>query len=1127
MCLGEFGLRREVPSRYHAPMKSLCRAFLLSAVLSSSSIAQDGGHGLATEDRYADDIKAASEEGAAAMAKFEVPEGFEISLFAEEPMLANPVCFYIDHDGTFYVSETFRHHSGVTDIRSHMSWRDQDLANRTVEDRIAMLEDRLGDKYDEYSEHHDRVRLIRDTDGDGKADYAKVFADGFTKHEAGIGAGLLSYRGNVYYTCIPDLWLLNDMNGDDVADAFVELSTGYGVNIALLGHDLHGLRIGPDGKLYFSCGDRGFHVKTPDGVIEHHHTGAVLRCNLDGTDLEVVHTGLRNPQELVFDDFGNLWTGDNNSDSIDKARWVHVVEGGESGWRYAYQWIEKPVARGPWNVEKLWHPHHPGQPAYIVPPITNVTSGPSGLTYYPGLGLPEEYANHFFLVDFRGGPSFSGVYTFDVTPKGAFWEMGEVEKFFWGCLATDAEFAPDGSLYAIDWVEGWNKTGKGRIYRVTHPDAAKDERITRAKALLSGGWSTVSLGELSELLAFADQRVRQEAQFELVRRGQEGWDLLSEAAARNSNLLARLHGIWGLGMAGRKNAEMFQRLLPLAMDGESEVRAQAIQVLGAEGVLEAKGAALGLLNDSEPRVRFFAGIAAGQLKVPEAVESLVKLLEDAGEEDPNLRHAAVMGLVGCATIRELRALATHPSVDVRVGAVVALRRLKDPSIAEFLKDSERRVVDEAARAIHDVPIDVAMTVLAGHVMELEGDEGPQFTRRVLNAAFLSGRGWYRPVAELVYLDKLPAERRAEALQALAQWEDPPVIDRVHGRYVHWDFDPKVREMPALGEIVDEMRRRGVAEGDALVATSWVRLVAKKRFVEHTPYLEELLRNEKLSVSVRVASLETLEEFGVDNLSSLVQGALRQGAGELRVAALKTLGRLEPEAALPLIPEIIRMGEREERRAAYRLLGDFESSEVDAILLAEFDKLATDHVPAELVLDLVLAAEKRKGSAELTERLAARKERRATDLKLAPYLDGLFGGRVDRGRDIFRGDQTLQCLRCHSVDKDEAGKVGPHLKGVSNRLSRLQMLESIVDPNRRTTPGFEATAIFREVGGVVAGRVIEDGDVVRVLKSDGEIEEIAKDEITASMPDLSAMPDNLAESLSREQMRDLLAYLSTL
>ena len=67
------------------------------------------------------------------------------------------------------------------------------------------------------------------------------------------------------------------------------------------------------------------------------------------------------------------------------ARWVYVVEGGDSGWRIGYQFMERPVSRGPWNEERLWHPAFAGQAAYIVPPIANLADGPSGLTYDPGI----------------------------------------------------------------------------------------------------------------------------------------------------------------------------------------------------------------------------------------------------------------------------------------------------------------------------------------------------------------------------------------------------------------------------------------------------------------------------------------------------------------------------------------------------------------------------------------------------------------------------------------------------------------------------------------------------------------------------------------------------------------------
>src|SRR5258708_4137499 len=81
---------------------------------------------------------------------------------------------------------------------------------------------------------------------------ATVFAEGFNSHVSGIGAGVLARQGRVWYTCIPDLWMLQDTKGSGTADVRTSLSTGYGVHTGFIGHDLHGLRMGPDGKLYFS-----------------------------------------------------------------------------------------------------------------------------------------------------------------------------------------------------------------------------------------------------------------------------------------------------------------------------------------------------------------------------------------------------------------------------------------------------------------------------------------------------------------------------------------------------------------------------------------------------------------------------------------------------------------------------------------------------------------------------------------------------------------------------------------------------------------------------------------------------------------------------------------------------------
>src|SRR5438045_4019726 len=356
-------------------------------------------------------VAPASDEAELAIKKFQIAPGLKVDLWAAEPMFANPVAFNFDEKGRAYVCETFRLHAGVDDIRGLMDWLDEELASRTVDDRLAEMKRHLGERFAGYSEHSERISLIEDRDGDGKADYATVFADGFNTPLDGIAAGVLARQGKVWYANIPNLWLLRDNNGDGVADFRRSLHYGFGVRVGFLGHDLHGVHFGPDGKIYFSVGDRGSNVKVADGrTVGEPDTGCVFRCDPDGSDLEVFSFGLRNPQDLVFDQYGNLFTGDNNSDSGDEARWVYLVEGGDNGWRVGFQFMENPYSRGPFNAEKLWYPAFPHQAANIVPPIRNIASGPSGVAYFPGTGLPALFQDHFFLVDFRVAGANSGIH---------------------------------------------------------------------------------------------------------------------------------------------------------------------------------------------------------------------------------------------------------------------------------------------------------------------------------------------------------------------------------------------------------------------------------------------------------------------------------------------------------------------------------------------------------------------------------------------------------------------------------------------------------------------------------------------------------------------------------------------
>jgi quinoprotein glucose dehydrogenase len=118
------------------------------------------------------------------------------------------------------------------------------------------------------------------------------------------------------------------------------------------------------------------------------------------------------------------------------------------------------------------------------------------------------------------------------------------------------DFGTDGTVLFSDWVEGWGKTGKGRIYKATAParEGAKGAETAR---ILREGFEKRGLEELAALLAYPDQRVRQEAQFELVSRGKASSAILVKVAEKHTNQLARLHAIWGLGQLLRAKLARF------------------------------------------------------------------------------------------------------------------------------------------------------------------------------------------------------------------------------------------------------------------------------------------------------------------------------------------------------------------------------------------------------------------------------------------------------------------------------------------------------------------------------------------------------------------------------------------
>jgi len=1044
---------------------------------------------------------------------FKVPKGMTRSLWAAEPMIANPVIFTIDNKGRVFVAETFRLHKGVGDIRGHRGkddWLDDDLACRTVADRIAMTRRRLGKKAESWAGHHERIRLLEDVEGAGRATKSRVFADGFDRLEDGIAAGLLVRGDTVWYACIPDLVKLRDPKGLGVATSRETVATGFGVRMGFIGHDMHGLVLGPDGRVYFSIGDRGLNVATKEGKrLEYPDTGAVLRCDLDGGNLEVYCSGLRNPQELAFDDHGNLFTGDNNSDGGDRARWVYLLQGGDCGWRIGYQFEGSQGNRGPWNAEKLDHPPFPGQAAWIVPPITNLGDGPSGLVHYPGVGLPERYAGHFFLADFRGGPGNSGIRSFANKPKGAGFELTDSHQFIWGVLATDVDFAPDGSVFVSDWVNGWGLTGRGRMWRF----ADKDHLSSESKRLLGEGFSKLDAVDLRKLLGHKDRRVRLEAQLELAGRGKEGREALLAVATKGEGL-ARLHGVWGLGIQARKGGDLAP-VKALLADADAEVRAQACRVLGDAG--KPCPELTPLLKDESPRVRSLAALALGNVGGAPAAD-VVTLLA-ATKDDPWLRHSAVMALAKCGTEKELAALATHASPESRIGAVLALRRQGSAAVARYLDDGEPAVVAEAARAINDAPITKAMPALADTLPRRGLADVVSF--RALNAAYRVGtKERAEAVARYAARSDASPALRKEALLLLETWAKPGGRDRVMGVW-----RPLTPRDETLAREAIKPHLAGIFASPADVQKAATKAAATLGVKEVGPALLKLMRDETAAAGARAEAVKALHALKDAKLNDAVALALKSEEGEVRSAGREVLAKLRPAEALLEFEAVLVGGHVRERQRAYDVLGTMKEAGAAKLLDSSLDALLAGKIPAAARLDLVEAAERHAG---LQGKLAAYEKARPKDEPFGRWRDSLAGGDAAAGREVFLYKSSASCLRCHKAAGQGVGEVGPDLTGIGAKQTRAYLLESIVFPSKQIAKGYESVQLQMGSGKLVSGILKgEDDKVVRLMTPEGAAVEVKKADIEERTAGKSAMPEDLTKHLTRREMRDMVEYLASL
>lgn len=390
------------------------------------------------------------------LAALKAADGLEVSLFASEPMVVNPPNIDVDARGRVWSTEGANY--------------------------------RVWQKWGKLRPEGDRIVILEDTNGDGVADKQKVFYQG---HDVNTALGICKLGNKVFVSCAPNVLVFTDDNGDDVPDKKEILFTG----ISGVDHDhgVHAFVFGPDGKLYFNQGNDGRQIRRPDGspitdrngnVVETkgkpYRQGLVFRCNLDGSDFEVLGHNFRNNYEVAVDSFGARWQSDNDDDGNMGVRINFVMDWGNFGYTDEMTgagWSQKRTNMEADKPRQHWHLNDPG----VVPNLLQTGAGsPTGIAVYEGKLLPEVFQNQVIHCD-AGHPRavraypvekdgagykarIENILTSDESPAGKWYRPSDV------CVA------PDGSLMIADWndagVGGHHmadqklETMTGRIYRV-------------------------------------------------------------------------------------------------------------------------------------------------------------------------------------------------------------------------------------------------------------------------------------------------------------------------------------------------------------------------------------------------------------------------------------------------------------------------------------------------------------------------------------------------------------------------------------------------------------------------------------------------------------------------------------
>ncbi len=970
-----------------------------------------------------------------AVANLDIHPGLQATLFASEPALTNPTNCDIDARGRVW----------LCDVQNYRG----NNGKRPAGDRILILED---------------------TTGTGRADKVKTFYQG---RDVDSAMGICVLGNKLIVSSSPNVLLFTFDENDKILKKEVLFSrTGMPQH----DHSAHTFVFGPDGRLYWNFGNTGQSVHDRDGKVitdlagnpvvdngKPYFGGMVFRCEPDGSHFEVLAHNFRNDYEVCVDSFGTIWQSDNDDDGNRGVRILYVMEYGNYGYRDEMTGAGWQTPRTNMEAEiplRHWHLNDPG----VVPNLLQTGAGsPTGITVYEGEQLPQVFRNQVIHCD--AGPSI--VRAYPVTKDGAGYKASIVNmldgerKNNW-FRPVDPRTAPDGSLFITDWYDpgvgghGQRDLDRGRVFRVSAP--GKKYEIPKYDYSTAEG--------ATEALKNPCSSVRYLAWTALHGMGAKAEPALLKLW-HDPNPRYRARALWLLGRIEGKG----QHYVDLALhDGDPDLRITGLRLARQLG-LDLVSVVRTVVRDASPQVRRDAAIALRHVKTPEAATLWAELAQQHDGKDRWYLEALGIG------------------ADQQWNAYLEawLKQVGDgwntPAGRDVIWRSRAAKTPEyLARILADPS--VPMTELPRYFRAFDFQKADGLNELLARLAFT-------PTGDAARQDLVTTESLT--------------------RLKHFDVKKHPEYVAALDKLLEHHQGTGL----------YVELVDRFGLTEHLPELL-VIAQKNAEGQVGVNAVRVLLDR---QQMPLFEKALHDADAQKALDTAKALGSAADDRANAPLLAIVRDGKQsaELRRQAVKSLARSRRGANEVLKLARAKQLPEElNNAASYALHQAPWRDVKQQAVALFP-LPADKNNQA-----APPIGELVHRRGDANRGKVLFNTTGTCATCHLVN-GTGKEVGPDLSEIGKKLSRESLYESILYPSASIAHNYETYVLETKDGNLVTGLLVSDTPEGVTLKgNDALVRTFKRSKIDSlKKSPVSLMPADLYKVLSSQELVDVVEYLQTL